>query len=158
MPPDQLEGVVERYGIRTVVNLRSELENEKGAWHAREAEVVAREGARLLDLPMNTGYPPDPQVLEAWLRLLDDPASRPLLVHCEYGVVRTGMMVAVFEMEYGGQTNQQAWADFESFGRKLEAPVLGRVRGFITGYRLGKARLHPPAPVETKITAPGPDY
>ena len=138
LTPRQLEDVIDRYGIATVVNLRSELENADGSWYREQAELLARRGVRLVDLPMHSGHPPSPEVLAAWLELLDDREELPVLVHCQYGVVRTGIMVAVFQMEHLGRSAEQALEDFELFGRRaLEEPIDTRVREFITGYSAG---------------------
>jgi len=134
LPPDQLEEVVEDYGIRTVVNLRSTLENEKGDWHRQQAELLASRDVALVDLPMHTGYPPDDATLDAWLSVLAEADRQPILVHCEYGVVRTGMMVEVYEMEHRGRSNQQAIDDFERFAGKLEDPVRSRVLEYLGRY------------------------
>lgn len=135
LPPEQLAEVLDRYGIRTVVNLRSRLENAKGGWHAVQSALLAERHVALVDLPMDTGHPPSPEVLSAWLALLDDPARQPILVHCEYGVVRTGMMVSVYEIEHLGRSPEEVWRDFELFRGDLREPVRGRVRDFVEGYR-----------------------
>jgi protein tyrosine/serine phosphatase len=144
LPPDQLQDVVDRYGIRTVVNLRSARENEE-PWHAAQARMLAAEGVRLVDLPIHSGFPPDENALAGWLDLLADSDAQPLLLHCEYGVVRTGVMVAVYEMEQKGRTGQESWQDFELFGGDLEEPIRSRIEEWIEGYepRMQRARAHP---------------
>jgi len=134
LAPAQLARVVERYGIRTVVNLRSERENGLGDWHGAEAAVLAEQNVRLLDLPMHSGFPPSDAVLAEWLATLEDEVAHPILVHCEYGVIRTGMMVAVYEMTHRGRTSEQSLSDFELFSSSLEEPIKGRVETFVTAY------------------------
>jgi protein tyrosine/serine phosphatase len=63
-----------------------------------------------------------------------DPARQPVLVHCQYGVVRTGMMVAIYEVEVLGRDPEAAWADFELFGSELREPVSSRVADFVRTY------------------------
>jgi protein tyrosine/serine phosphatase len=134
LPPEQLGEVMEEYGIRTVVNLRSTLENERGDWHDRQAELLSSNQVDLIDLPMHTGYPPDGATLDAWLAIMADPSHHPVLVHCEYGVVRTGMMVAAYQMEQGSLSNQQAMEALELFGGEMKGPVRERVTEFLVEY------------------------
>jgi protein tyrosine phosphatase (PTP) superfamily phosphohydrolase (DUF442 family) len=134
LPPEQLADVVERYGIRTVVNLRSELENGKGDWYAAQKRLLAGLGVEQVDLPMDTGHPPSDAVLARWLELIDDAARAPILVHCEYGVIRTGMLVAVYEIEKRGLGREDALAGMRVFRPELEGPIASRVETFITGY------------------------
>jgi protein tyrosine/serine phosphatase len=133
LPPEQLEGVIDDYGIRTVVNLRSTLENERGEWHANQTELLERKGVELVNLPMHTGYPPDDGTLEEWLNVMETPEMQPVLVHREYGVVRTGMMVGVYEIEHHSRSNAEV---AEALGHPVEMnePVRARVLDFITGY------------------------
>jgi protein tyrosine/serine phosphatase len=133
LPPGQLADVVDRYGIRTVVNVRSELENDK-AWHDEQGRLLEEKGVRMLDLPIHSGFPPNDASLAGWLDVLADEGSRPILLHCEYGVIRTGVMVAVYEIEYLGRSGADSWADFELFGGDLEQPIRSRIAEWITRY------------------------
>ena len=135
IPPEELADLVQRHGIRTVVNLRSELENEQGDWHAREAATLQAAGVALIDLPMHTGYPPDSESLEGWLDVLGDADARPILVHCQYGVVRTSIMVSIFKMERQGSEGREVWEEFELFGGELANPIRSRVADYLLGYR-----------------------
>lgn len=141
LTPEQLADVITRNGVRTVVNLRSENEMQRGDWHARERATAKALGARVVDLPMNTGFPPRNTELERWLALLDDPDAHPMLVHCEYGVIRTGIMVAIYEIERLGLGVEQALARFEVFGRELPEVIQGRIDAYFDAY----VPRHPPS-------------
>jgi len=130
----QLEDVVARYGIRTVVNLRSENERRRGDWYDAEVARLDALGVRHVDLPMNTGFPPDDRVRDAWLALLADRDAQPMLVHCEYGVVRTGIMVGLYEIERLGLSGREALERFELFDRELDEPVRTRIDAYFEGY------------------------
>lgn len=134
LPPEQLADVVDEYGIRTVVNLRSVGENASGDWHAREADVLAQRGVELIDLPVNSGwYPPD-ESLEGWLDVLEDENAGPILVHCEYGVIRTSLMVSIYKMEHHGEAFSEVWEDFELFQSDLEEPIHSRLENYLSDY------------------------
>ncbi len=47
---------------------------------------------------MSDAAPPPPGVFDRFLALIDDVARRPVLVHCEQGFHRTGLMVAAYRI------------------------------------------------------------
>lgn len=83
---------IEKMGIKTDVNLRSfnsdraELEGTNldyvhiwsKAWHAEDEDVIA------------------------FLKVVADPETHPVFVHCQHGSDRTGMMVAVYRISCRG--------------------------------------------------------
>ena len=44
----------------------------------------------------------------AFLRIIKTPELQPVLVHCKHGSNRTGMMIAIYRIAYGGWSKQQA--------------------------------------------------
>ena len=38
--------------------------------------------------------------IDKFLEIMDDPKNHPVLVHCEHGIGRTGLIVSIFRMEY----------------------------------------------------------
>ena len=91
LSPAKLDDVIQEYGIRTVVNLREEDPQE-------EKDVAARRGAAYVWLP--SMQVPAKANIDAFLVLMDDPKNHPVLVHCEHGVGRTGVLAGVYRMEY----------------------------------------------------------
>jgi protein tyrosine/serine phosphatase len=134
LTPEQLADVVDRYGIRTVVNLRAENEYDRDDWYRDEVATTEQLGAAHVDLPMNAGFPPSDEVLSAWLDLLDDPAAQPLLVHCEHGVIRTGIMVGVYEVEKRSLAATEALSRFERFGHDFPERVRERIDAWFAHY------------------------
>lgn len=128
-----LRDVVEDHGIRTVVNLR--LEASGTDWYRSQRDVCEDLGVRHVDIPMAGGVPPTEEQIETWLGLLGDPAAQPILVHCEQGVIRTGMMVAIYEVERRGRPNEEVLATLPRFGHDLGKPKNERMRRFILEYR-----------------------
>jgi len=58
--------------------------------------------------------------VESFLEILDDPGNFPVLLHCWNGVKRTGILVAIYKIEYLGVDNEQAIRELPTFGRTLE--------------------------------------
>jgi protein tyrosine/serine phosphatase len=134
LSPRNLEEVLTRYGIRTVVNLRSVDERCEGDWYKTERAICGRAGVGLLDLPVKGDVPADGQI-DQWLELLGDRTRHPILIHCAQGVMRTGLMVAVYEMEFHRKSNRQALADMRLFGHNVNTPRHRDLREFILNYK-----------------------
>jgi protein tyrosine phosphatase (PTP) superfamily phosphohydrolase (DUF442 family) len=98
LDPDDLADILERYRIRTVVSLRTSREQEVGDWYMREAAICQKRAVDFIDLPMGSDVPDESQI-DTWLHLISSPDSLPVLVHCAHGVQRTGVMVAIYEIE-----------------------------------------------------------
>ncbi len=131
-----LREVCRLFGIRTIVNLRTLREYGEGDWYGVERAFASGHGIRLVDLPMNFETPPSPGQVKAFLEIARDPECRPVLVHCAQGVIRTGMMVAVYEIAVLGRENGQVFRSMPWFGHSLENRP--QVREFILGFRPGE--------------------
>jgi protein tyrosine phosphatase (PTP) superfamily phosphohydrolase (DUF442 family) len=106
-------------GVNTIINLRLESEYGKGGWYKRQSGYCSRHGIKLVNIPMAQDTPPTENQIRAFMAELDRGDSC-CLVHCEMGVIRTGMMVvAVATRRYGVQANA-VWKYFPLFGHKLD--------------------------------------
>jgi protein tyrosine/serine phosphatase len=127
MPEDRLLEVCRERGIRTVIDLRKASSDT-----AAEAAVLAGAGIRHVALPSE--QVPSAETVSAFLRVIDDPAAGPILVHCTHGVGRTGVMSSIYRMEYQGWSPARAtaeallYAGFDSFWPRSE-----KAR-FLSGY------------------------
>lgn len=114
--PEQLREAVGMYGLKTVVNFQV-----PGAGVDAERALCKELGVGFMNLPMpGDGFGQEAQFREV-LKAVDDPARRPVLVHCARGTCRTGASVALFRYEKQGwtvedvaaemtrQTYRQAW-------------------------------------------------
>jgi protein tyrosine/serine phosphatase len=139
---------VARLHVRTVVNVQDDVPDpdiDLHYWTTRtvpESELCRRLGVRYVnikpDLLSRSSVPPGhPAAVDEWLGLLDDEANYPVLIHCRAGLHRTGVLVAVYRMEYEG------WSPAEAF-RELKANGFGPwacsssneyVRQYVLAYR-----------------------
>ena len=87
-------------GIRTVINLTSD------DAEVNEKTMVENTGMNYYQIPMNTHVPPTTVQLAEFLRIVNDPASQPVYVHCVGGRHRTGVMTAVHRMMQGWSADQ----------------------------------------------------
>ena len=118
---------VERYGIRTIINLQDEYPDPELPWHyfggghIAESELCHRLGVRYVWLPPDIiarrKIPAErPQAIDRFLAIMDDPANHPVLIHCRAGLHRTGVMAAVYRMEYENYSPAEALRDLKANG------------------------------------------
>ncbi len=92
LAPGDLEALIHRRGIRTVVNLRgccSALE-----WYQDECRVTHRCGVAQEDVSFSAGRMPSPREVRRLVEVLDRSAY-PMVLHCARGADRTGLAAAV---------------------------------------------------------------
>ncbi|MEW6077819.1 MAG: tyrosine-protein phosphatase [Thermodesulfobacteriota bacterium] len=130
LTPDNLNKVLDRYGIKTVVDLSAEHDRKRKALHEEESRICRNKGVAWIPLSLPPETPPDDMQIARWLDLMKNPGNHPVLVHCTHGVVRTGMMTAIYEMELRGTNNRQTFAGLPTFGHDWE----DNVREFILNY------------------------
>ena len=127
MTADGFAEAVARFHLRTIINLQDEYTDPDvrlfalGGGTVKESELCARLGVRYLFLPpdlISRRLVPGhrPKAIDRLLEVLDDPASYPVLLHCRAGLHRTGVMVAVYRMEYEGWSRRAALEELRANG------------------------------------------
>jgi protein tyrosine/serine phosphatase len=110
-------------GIKTVVNLRH--------YHGTTEEQRCRErGIDYVRIVLESSDAPNDEDVRRFLRVVTDPARRPVYVHCWRGKDRTGVMVAAYRLAVQGWPRDAALAEMDAFGfyrgwRDLRAYVEG---------------------------------
>lgn len=102
---DEMEEVIKKYGIKTVISLRGAPEH--AYWYGPQKEVLEKNGVSFKALWWAAEFFPPRDELIAYLDLLKT-AEYPVLVHCRTGADRTGTAAALYSMEYMGETSEQA--------------------------------------------------
>jgi protein tyrosine/serine phosphatase len=144
-----LRSVLDASGARTIVILRKadERADRGDPWFERETRVAAERGVAVRHIPMEFDTPPTAAQLDEFLRIVDDAAARPVLVHCEVGVIRTGMMVAAWRMARQGMPPADACREYEDIaGRHAENPKRAHVREWILGFPASASASAPASP------------
>jgi tyrosine-protein phosphatase SIW14 len=126
-------------GVRTIVNLRYEPDLVK----AEEAEATAA-GIAYYNVPMRgLNRPTDAQVTRI-LGLIDDPANRPVFVHCKAGSDRTGAIVACYRIARAEWTAERAIREAFDYGMmRIEYAKRAFVRSFSAKLRKAGDALTP---------------
>jgi len=121
-------------GVKTILNLR----HYHGDDEKRLAEAA---GLAYHHVPLESSDAPPAEKLAAIMAILLDPAKRPLYVHCQHGVDRTGTVMAVYRMEREGWSNVEAFAEMDHFGAHR---IWQDLRNFVRGYKpLGRWAVAP---------------
>ena len=149
---DQLEAAVKSLHLRTIVSFQI-----PGQGVETERALAGRLGVDFLNLPMpGDGFGREAQFREV-LAACDDPARRPVLIHCARGTCRTGAAVALYRFERDGWTLEDVAAEMARQSYRhgwLPGYVYGMVpaRPYAEIYepRVRHDRNLPPAPAESR--------
>jgi protein tyrosine/serine phosphatase len=122
-----LRETIERYGIKTVINLQHENPNPHmperwlGKPTTTEKELCEELNVRyrLLTpdiLPQPNDLTKQPPAVTEYLAVLDDETAYPVLIHCKAGLHRTGRLTAIYRMEYEGWDVREALRELRANG------------------------------------------
>jgi len=104
MTADKMAELVQEYGIRTVVDMRREVEGRENM--AAERRVLADLGVTFLHLP-GLQVPKD-ETVDQFLEHVADEEHRPILIHCKHGEGRSVLFAALYRIEFEGWSNDRA--------------------------------------------------
>ena len=116
LPPEEVRELVERHQIRTVVNLCTEIEDPERLAAERAAVATTDAEFRLIPFPFNDTAHVDHPGVDAFRKLLADPAKYPIWVHCYHGRERTAKALAMYDIEFKGKTAQKSIRDMIHYG------------------------------------------
>ena len=155
-PRPSLEAVplIAQYGFKTVLNLQGgDLKNFGMVtvvrwWEPGEipeniaAEKTAAEAAGLafFNYPLNALAPvtdDEDLVIDKVLAAMSDPLQQPVFVHCERGIDRTGMIIALYRVMAEGWAVKDAYNEWIASGHTMTARFF---TGDLDVYYFKKAR------------------
>jgi hypothetical protein len=152
---DGFVDAVTRYGIRTIVNVQDDYPDPDllvsfwGSKTIKESELCKQLGVRFVQLAPDlvsrrAGPDQRPQAIDQFLALMDRPSSYPVLIHCKAGLHRTGILTAIYRMEYQGWSHAAAFRELKGhgFGTWACTSANDYVNQYVLEYRPGR-RLRP---------------
>ena len=144
---DGFETAIKEYGIKTIINLMEEAQDPalpKSCWSRqteRESELCKRLGVRYEFVFVDTvAYDKEatqkPAAIAKFFKIMDDPTAWPVLIHCKAGLHRTGVMTALYRMEYNGWSTYEAIEEMRQngFSRNPSYSPNDYVRQYLANY------------------------
>jgi protein tyrosine/serine phosphatase len=101
----EIKDLKEKYGIKTVINLRGKQVGEW--WYDNEFAETQRLGIKQVDIPFSSDTMQFAKDWKTYLETLET-AERPILVHCRSGADRTSEASAVYAIEYMKMPKEKA--------------------------------------------------
>ncbi len=139
IPPDELESYVNKYKIKSIVDLRfpgtgDDVNNPENALElAAEKSAVAKiNGVNYFN--DGSDQVPTKDNLVLFYKIMDNPANYPVLIHCYHGVGRAELYSAVYRIEYENWDKDKARTSTR-FLTKWSSFDLGKPKGdFLHNY------------------------
>jgi protein tyrosine/serine phosphatase len=126
-PDAQGFAALQRLGVRTVVNLRHSVDEQR---------LVESAGLRYVALPthlrpfgVSGGL--SAETVRSFFQLVDDESNGPVFLHCRRGADRTGTLVAMYRVARQGWTPEAAYKEARATGmRWWHYPVRRQLEDF----------------------------
>src|SRR5215470_13704249 len=116
-------------GVKSILNLRQPSEHR-----AADEEAKAKElGLKYFNIPVVYASPKEEQATE-FLKITDDPANRPVFIHCT-AAIRVGAFWMIRRVLRDGWTLEAAQADAEKVGLHNAPHLVEFARKYIEKYR-----------------------
>jgi uncharacterized protein (TIGR01244 family) len=116
-------------GVKAVLNLRQPSEHRA----EEEQQAVAAAGLKYFNIPVNYQNPSDADV-DQFLKITDDPANRPMFIHCT-AAIRVGAFWMIRRVLRDGMSIDAAREEAKKVGFR-EAPHLDLfVRAYIASHK-----------------------
>lgn len=91
----KLEELKNKYGIKTVINLKSE--NRKSAYFLFEEEKCRKLGLKLINVNIRSREMLTTKELLEYKRIMEEEMENPTLIHCKAGADRTGIFCTLYQ-------------------------------------------------------------
>jgi protein tyrosine/serine phosphatase len=113
---------VQKYGIRTVINLRGHSSRQ---WYRDEVAEASRLGISHIDFKMSAGRELTLDQAKTLLALMRN-APKPLLVHCDGGADRSGLASVIYTNQIAGENEDRAELQLSPLFGHFGIPYLTR--------------------------------
>jgi uncharacterized protein (TIGR01244 family) len=116
-------------GVKAIINLRQPSEHRAG-----EEEALAKQlGLKYFNIPVVYRDPKEEQVTE-FLKITDDPANRPIFIHCT-AAIRVGAFWMIRRALRDGLTAEAAEEEAKKIGLRDAPHLVEFARAYIEKYR-----------------------
>lgn len=123
--PDDYQSLKD-LGIDTIIDLRNDpTDYEKG-----KTESL---GMRYYNIPMSGWKTAEDETVAAFMKIIDDPKTGIVFVHCKAGKHRTGLTGAVYRLEKYGWDFDTAYKEMKNYNYS-SWPVHFNIKGYVKDY------------------------
>lgn len=119
MSTNALARCVERYGIKSILNLRGE--GKSWEWYGREVETSKRLNVAHYDFGISARQELTDSELAKLVQILRE-APKPILIHCDGGADRSALASAIYLCAIAGKTPEEAERELSPWNGHL--PIL----------------------------------
>lgn len=119
----ELDQIRNEHGLQTVVCARGGTRHPlRGRWFRKERRWCEANNVELVHMPFSDAATPPADVLDRFVEIVRTPTRCPVLVHCEQGFHRTGILCAAYRIAIEGWTLDAALKELEARGFRLDQP------------------------------------
>jgi hypothetical protein len=136
-----LHSVCRKYRINTVINLVSEKELAADSRYRIEVQYCRKNNTKLFNIPLRTDNPPELEQVRQFLHICMNPDFQPVLVHCDAGIIRTNVMIAVYLKNRFKIPNKDILQNLPFWGHSIDKRP--RVKNFILSYEAESEDIAP---------------
>jgi protein tyrosine/serine phosphatase len=114
------------FGIHTIVDLRNDEES-----FAKSAAEAA--GLKYYNISLNGVSSPSDEDVAEFLKIVNDPTSGKIYMHCKAGIHRTGVMGAVYRISHDGWDYDKTYQEMRNY--EFSAGLFhGALKSFVKKY------------------------
>ncbi len=92
---DELEYYIKKYNIKSILNLRGK--NQDAPWYMEEKKVSAEHNVQHYDVSLSVSHEPTEDDVRKLMEIFKH-APRPILIHCQAGADRSGLVAAMWKV------------------------------------------------------------
>jgi len=118
---DELASYVQTHGIKTVINLRGHHPGVE--WYDREVAMAKGLGIEHIDFSMSASKMISPQKAAQIVSLMAS-APKPILIHCQSGADRSGLVAALYVKKIAGWDEHKAQGQLSFYYGHVGIPIV----------------------------------
>lgn len=112
-----LDQIRAEHGLAAIICARGGTRHPlRGRWFRKERRWAEENGVRFQHLRLSDQAATPGEAFDIATKIMADPANHPVLVHCEQGFHRTGVLCAAFRVALDGWAIEDALAEMKSLG------------------------------------------
>ena len=125
-PDDAGMEALKAFGIKTILCLR--VPPRVIRWEGHKAEELDMD---FVSLPLSNYDSPSDKSVRRFLDIITDPARQPVFVHCRQGQLRTGALMASYQVVEEDWSAEEAYAEAKRYGFDDQYPWYLPLKWFV---------------------------